>query len=976
MSSNALAKGKNIPAARIKKSASNYVLNRNSSSIMLGGHSPNQVHTIEPPYVRASLNTLRSQHRLIMSNKNLDMIPKLIREYLESEYLQNDYDSDPLQFSDSNTEPHSGSSSIVSNKNATSASIDPINGSSPEGSSLPSQQVPKIEKQKEDLQLDKEKIRPGTNNNPASLVHHSSNFLNHHRKETSPRKIVEINVSCNRFSLFRFVLPQNLNFTQLHELNIGYNRLTRIPKNIAKRVPNLQRLNVAGNDLTSLPHEMKHLKDLLVLDISENDFSQHYGGKIPTCVQHLKDLRKLNVSHTGIKYLSNSLANLKHLVYLNASKNQIKKVPASLGKLSKLTHLVLFENQIDSIAPEIGKCPIRVLELDHNQLRQIPASLFCMQDLRELYLSNNLLEEFPEIRLENETLQVMEADSNQLTHLPQSFSNLSKLAVLTLARNHLSHFNAKIHAMSDLSLASNHLTSYPEVLLEMPQLLRLNLSYNQITQLDDSVFENCIGLRQLIITGNILQNLPSSIILCKDLEVLLASENEIPKIPHIRKFRQGLQSLAHLSLWGNNLSYHQILRLTAPFDNEAAIVPFPRLRTLHLGRNSTHDSRWNAPVVKQKFLQCVASHQYLGDFEFSSDLSSHMHHVNIGCSPKESIYPFGTAHFQGTYRSTMEDALAIDQLTFEGEPLSMFAVLDGHGGDKVSTYTAKHFSSVLQGIIDKHPRDSNVVTPTFYLERCVVSAVNRITEGLRQLDATRSMTDGSTLVMALIWRRTCIVANVGDSRAVGCTSRGGKAVRLSRDHKASDPIEKKRILEMGGVVDSRERILGLALSRSLGDFDLKPFVTHDPEFCAINLDRVDDTVRIEEIEDQEQSVCITSTPTGCEDTDSDVAVPVDVDSHAFELNYGGYKYIVLACDGVFDVLEDQEVCDHVEKIISARKEVGQKPHPDILDLAAHHVRDYSLCCGSSDNISLIVIAVEEESKPQTSTHGAVISKVA
>lgn len=46
----------------------------------------------------------------------------------------------------------------------------------------------------------------------------------------------------------------------------------------------------------------------------------------------------------------------------------------------------------------------------------------------------------------------------------------------------------------------------------------------------------------------------------------------------------------------------------------------------------------------------------------------------------------------------------------------------------------------------------------------------------------------------------CYVANVGDSRAVMSGSGGSRVFTLSRDHKPTDEIEQKRIIECGGKI--------------------------------------------------------------------------------------------------------------------------------------------------------------------------------
>jgi protein phosphatase PTC1 len=57
-------------------------------------------------------------------------------------------------------------------------------------------------------------------------------------------------------------------------------------------------------------------------------------------------------------------------------------------------------------------------------------------------------------------------------------------------------------------------------------------------------------------------------------------------------------------------------------------------------------------------------------------------------------------------------------------------------------------------------------------------------------------------------RRVLYLANVGDARAV--LSRGGKAVRLTYDHKGSDKQEARRIKEAGGFV-MNNRVNGMRL---------------------------------------------------------------------------------------------------------------------------------------------------------------------
>ncbi len=59
--------------------------------------------------------------------------------------------------------------------------------------------------------------------------------------------------------------------------------------------------------------------------------------------------------------------------------------------------------------------------------------------------------------------------------------------------------------------------------------------------------------------------------------------------------------------------------------------------------------------------------------------------------------------------------------------------------------------------------------------------------------------------------------------------------------------------------------------------------------------------------------------------------------------------MILACDGVWDVLEDQEAVDLI------REHVGAGGNPAKIKTAAQVLVDASLAKGSSDNITALVV---------------------
>jgi serine/threonine protein phosphatase PrpC len=116
---------------------------------------------------------------------------------------------------------------------------------------------------------------------------------------------------------------------------------------------------------------------------------------------------------------------------------------------------------------------------------------------------------------------------------------------------------------------------------------------------------------------------------------------------------------------------------------------------------------------------------------------------------------------------------------------------------------------------------------------------------------------GSTCVAILFDRNTIYSANAGDSRGVlysyDRAQSGIKITPLSEDHKPCMPVEKKRVLSVGGRVDTIKGSLGqnlgpmrvwlmeqdapgLAMSRSLGDYIAHSVgVSADPEVMRFEL---------------------------------------------------------------------------------------------------------------------------------------------
>lgn len=164
-------------------------------------------------------------------------------------------------------------------------------------------------------------------------------------------------------------------------------------------------------------------------------------------------------------------------------------------------------------------------------------------------------------------------------------------------------------------------------------------------------------------------------------------------------------------------------------------------------------------------------------------------------------------------RHTMEDHIVVD--TTE----RLYAVFDGHSGDKAAAFAEENFVAFWKEHEQEPDRSERLRKTLVQLES-------------RFMDQVRGTEDISGTTAAAVHIHDGIIysAHLGDSRVV--LQRSETAVDLTKDHKPNRPDEKKRIEDLGGSVIHYGvwRVNGgLAVSRAIGDQQLKPFVSAEPE---------------------------------------------------------------------------------------------------------------------------------------------------
>jgi len=187
------------------------------------------------------------------------------------------------------------------------------------------------------------------------------------------------------------------------------------------------------------------------------------------------------------------------------------------------------------------------------------------------------------------------------------------------------------------------------------------------------------------------------------------------------------------------------------------------------------------------------------------------------------------------------------------------------------------------------------------------------------------LTSGATVVTCLFKKCptsnavTIHAANVGDARAVLSCSTGGDgtvcsetATRLTFDHRADDKVETDRINAAGGFV-IRQRVLGiLAVARALGDHGLKDYVISKPYISEV------------------------------------------------EVKEAAGEFVIVACDGLWDVLDDQKAVDLVRNALSGPPAVttdrctGKQVTVDPKESVAEMLVKEAVKRGSTDNVTAIV----------------------
>lgn len=315
---------------------------------------------------------------------------------------------------------------------------------------------------------------------------------------------------------------------ELTSIELVGNAITSIPDAAFNGIPNLERIDLRKNNITSSgigPHAFKILKNLQRLYLDGNALD-HIPSGLPSTLEELK------INENQLHAIDeDSFLGLKNLVTLELENNKLSEAnvsPLAFQPLKKLSYLRLGRNKFRTI-PQGLPHSIEELYLDHNEIEEITEVCFNRtENINIIVLRHNKLEESriaPLAWINQQNLESIDISYNRLYHVP---SYLPKSLVhLVLIGNQIDRIPGFVFG---------HMT---------PGLEYLYLSFNKLDDegIDPVSFYGAYhSLREMFLDHNQLKSVPLGIAEMRALNFLRLNDNKIRTVPPERICRTRLDN--------------------------------------------------------------------------------------------------------------------------------------------------------------------------------------------------------------------------------------------------------------------------------------------------------------------------------------------------------------------------------------------------------------------------------------------------
>ncbi|MDM0020454.1 leucine-rich repeat-containing protein kinase family protein [Variovorax sp. J22R187] len=167
--------------------------------------------------------------------------------------------------------------------------------------------------------------------------------------------------------------------------------LTEFPPEIFDLADSLEVLNLSGNALSALPHDLHRLHRLRVLFCSDNRFTE-----LPEAVGRCDGLEMVGFKANRIARVP-ATALPPALRWLILTDNQVGMLPAEIGERPRLQKLMLAGNQLQALPDSMAAChALELLRISANRFEALPGWLGSLPRLSWLAFAGNPFDDGPE----------------------------------------------------------------------------------------------------------------------------------------------------------------------------------------------------------------------------------------------------------------------------------------------------------------------------------------------------------------------------------------------------------------------------------------------------------------------------------------------------------------------------------------------------------------------------------------------------
>lgn len=192
----------------------------------------------------------------------------------------------------------------------------------------------------------------------------------------------------------------------------------------------------------------------------------------------------------------------------------------------------------------------------------------------------------------------------------------------------------------------------------------------------------------------------------------------------------------------------------------------------------------------------------------------------------------GSDYFLASKRGTrhmMEDGFGVMTNIHGDSKQAFFGVFDGHGGRAAVDFITEKLGKNIISSVDEVKEDDGEDALAMAIQTGYLTTDNEFLH--------KGVSSGACAATVLLKNGEMHVSNVGDCRIV--MSRKGLAEALTTDHRPGREDERIRIENLGGYVNCHNGVWrvqdSLAISRSIGDANLKEWIVSEPETKRIPL---------------------------------------------------------------------------------------------------------------------------------------------